>query len=393
MNKIYESYLEIRHDLLTEKVYGKLATIYHRTDLEHVDKIYKHGFKPGSGDMYGTGIYGTYDLKSQLKEKMNNIYGSIVIKAKVNVSKILFLDYKVSKIRDKHNYTLVDQLKKLSPKFKIGDQLIKLSEELEKNPKYTSDYAVRLINQYDVNRYIEGISFTGRRDGKVLVIYNPDLVTPMSYNSTSEQYNKLDNKDWTSIKNKNNIKKSLETTLSMFNGNKMDKKIIELKDGLTLDIIKEKYPWIFKAEFNDAILGQDKNGLVWKSGTWKSGTWESGTWKNGTWKDGTWYNGTWYNGYWHGGLWLDGTWKGGNWIGGTWHNGTWKDGAWYNGIWENGNWNDGTWYKGTWKGGFWKRGNWKSGTWESGTWENGTWWNGIWKGGTWYKGTGKPENA
>ena len=51
--------------------------------------------------------------------------------------------------------------------------------------------------------------------------------------------------------------------------------IKELKDGLTEEIIKEKYPWLLLANFKNVILGQDKNGLVWYNGTWFLGTWES----------------------------------------------------------------------------------------------------------------------
>jgi hypothetical protein len=68
--------------------------------------------------------------------------------------------------------------------------------------------------------------------------------------------------------------------------------IKELCNGLTLDIIKEKYSWLLNKEnkFKDAVIGikgYDKL-ICWYSGTWINGTWVDGTWENGTWKKGTW---------------------------------------------------------------------------------------------------------
>jgi len=184
---------------------------------------------------------------------------------------------------------------------------------------------------------------------------------------------------------------------------KLQSKIKELKDGLTYDQIEEKFPWLFAANFSDAVLGLDVNKyLYWYSGTWNSGTWKYGIWEDGTWKGGIWYNGgwkggTWYDGTWEDGTWKDGTWEGGTWKGGTWKGGTWHDGTWKGGTWKDGMWRHGTWEKGVWEAGRWKNGTWEGGTWEGGTWEdgvredgrwkNGTWEDGTWKGGTWYNGT------
>lgn len=150
--------------------------------------------------------------------------------------------------------------------------------------------------------------------------------------------------------------------------------IKELRDGLTLEEIKQKWPWILKADIENAILGKDGSFLEWYNGVWRNGIWEgpkaewkNGTWLNGTWKDGWWYGGTWHNGTWENGdwdkgTWLNGTWKGGRWYGGTWHNGTWENGSWWRGTWLNGTWENGFWEGGTWCGGIWKNGKWPSGT-------------------------------
>ena len=97
---------------LTEEVVGRNVTFYHRTgafadDLKtHIDdidkssflsKIKNQGLKIGKGDLYGKGIYGTYDLKSQLNAEMNVNFGSIIIKMKAIMDRVLIFDYDISK--------------------------------------------------------------------------------------------------------------------------------------------------------------------------------------------------------------------------------------------------------------------------------------------------------
>jgi len=67
--------------------------------------------------------------------------------------------------------------------------------------------------------------------------------------------------------------------------------------GLSLDTVKIKYNWIFNAQMEDAIIGEDKNGLVWFSGTWVCGTWEGGTWYSGDFLNGRWKAGDMYSYY------------------------------------------------------------------------------------------------
>lgn len=97
--------------------------------------------------------------------------------------------------------------------------------------------------------------------------------------------------------------------------------IKELRDGLTLDMIQNKFSWLLKAKIKDAILGLFENNLIWYNGTWIDGTWI-----NGIWKDGIWLKGIWEYGIWKSGIWLKGTWLNGTWIDGIWINGIRKDG-------------------------------------------------------------------
>lgn len=84
--------------------------------------------------------------------------------------------------------------------------------------------------------------------------------------------------------------------------------IKELKDNLTIEILKKEFPWIFKATLQNATIGTWGNLLVWYDGIWKNGQWEDGTWFDGIWENGTWLNGMWYDGLWKNGIWKKGTW-------------------------------------------------------------------------------------
>lgn len=65
--------------------------------------------------------------------------------------------------------------------------------------------------------------------------------------------------------------------------------------GMSIDDIKIKYNWFLNAKVKDAVIGEDKNGLVWYKGEWTCGTWEGGTWYSGTWIDGRWKKGNWFS--------------------------------------------------------------------------------------------------
>ena len=44
-------------------------------------------------------------------------------------------------------------------------------------------------------------------------------------------------------------------------------RIKEFRDGLTQEIIDEKFPWINKADIEDAVLGTEYSSLVWYNAT------------------------------------------------------------------------------------------------------------------------------
>ncbi len=180
----------------------------------------------------------------------------------------------------------------------------------------------------------------------------------------------------------------------------------ELVDGLDLISINEKYSWLFESDIDNAIIGEDSNGLVWYTGEWSCGRFFGGTWYSGIWYSGDWYDGTWnsvdvknnlYNievsknyrsdkSIWYNGRFFGGTWNGGTWYNGRLYDVNWNDGTWYNGTWNGGTWNGGeftggVWIYGTWNGGIFNQNNrpayWVNGTWNDGYFENGRWLNGV----------------
>lgn len=181
----------------------------------------------------------------------------------------------------------------------------------------------------------------------------------------------------------------------------------KLVDGLNIESLLLNYSWILEAEISEAIIGIDKNNLIWYKGIWECGRWFGGTWISGTWKSGDWYSGIWNSNkiknnlisvevdsnfsdteqsIWYGGRWYDGTWNNGTWVDGRWYGGTWNKGNWYKGIWNDGTWNNGEFSGGIWVDGTWNNGilncdneasYWIYGKWNGGDFENGIWYNGI----------------
>lgn len=218
-----KSILEVAKEIINgktsinEEVYGGLSTVFHRTGgYEDIEAIQKSGFRSGESSMYGRGIYTTYSLKSQLNAAMGDNYGEYIIKSKINNNRILFLDTEQAKKVYGENYSLVDQLKIINPALEISKKIQKISNRLLKNPKYTSDYALEILEDKSVKKSIYGISFTGKQDGQVLVVYKPELITPMSFNSTMDEWDELDSNKWENISNMKMIRKGLNKTLSGF---------------------------------------------------------------------------------------------------------------------------------------------------------------------------------
>lgn len=208
---------------------------------------------------------------------------------------------------------------------------------------------------------------------------------------------------------------NLELTNDVYSLKNVDynKYRFRLIDGLNIETLSLKYPWILEAEVSGALIGLDTNGLVWYKGYWECGRWFGGTWISGTWKSGDWYDGIWNSKKIKDNLisvevdnsvsdTIQSTWFGGRWYNGTWNNGTWVDGRWYGGVWNTGKWYKGIWNDGTWNGGIMSGGIWTTGTWNGGIfncdndpafWLNGKWNGGDFENGIWYNGIFEEKNT
>jgi hypothetical protein len=364
--------------ILFEDIYGNKAIVYHRTRVKNlVNKIYTEGFKPGHGAAYGKGFYSTYTLKSQLSAEMENSYGPVIVKIMINsLNRFLILNYEEfvkspvsKKLNTNKDDFVYDQMKYFNfDKYLPFEETLK--EEMIKiktDPNYfSSDSAMKIYSKYRyLNKFIDGMIFTGRNDGRILVCYNTDLIIPLSFSQDNGQ-------TWIKSTDKN-IDYLRKTFSEETNIIKFEKIKINLNDPL----IKKNKIKVSK----DSKFLINNNSIEWLSGTWEDGIWETGVWHHGTWKGGDWLGGHWLKGTWEKGIWKIGTWEDGDWLKGTWKDGHWYNGTWHDDTWKKGYWHDGTWKKGTWEDGIWKNGTWKGGTWLNGTWNEGEWLGGIWKGG------------
>lgn len=214
--------------------------------------------------------------------------------------------------------------------------------------------------------------------------------------------------------------------------------------GLSLRTLKIKYNWFLNAQVEDAIIGEDENGLVWFSGTWVCGEWVDGTWYSGEFLDGIWRNGNFYS-YdidikeaLKGILYINRTdirksrFKGGSFENGNFHFGifgnilneseldiivnltdkwvidniedytisgeTFYDGSeqlktahfnngkFNNGLFNSAYFNNGDWYNGIANNIIWYDGDWYDGKFIVGDWYNGTFYKGYFSNGNWYNG-------
>jgi len=210
---------------LTEEVKSTSAIVYHRTKKEYIPN-----FEFGDGDTYGRGFYSTYDLDSQLRDNMLR-YGKNIMQFQVQIRDFLILD-KAEAIKVYGEYNIKKQLIKLAPKIYILhknfiDDLLINSRDYE----YTSDLAKTLVDEIKINKYIKGMIFTGRQDGKVLVCYDKTLIKQIKISKDNGQTwsNVIDKNIYTTNKQikTNDITEDekLDLTLKQISKIPLDKKI------------------------------------------------------------------------------------------------------------------------------------------------------------------------
>lgn len=192
---------------------GTLATGYHRTrNIDTVRQVFEQGYNIGRGAMYGPGLYLCYDLSSQFTDYMNR-YGDYLVKFAVNIDKFVNFDklvtYDASTIKAilTKLYRHTKKLATARTLSKEDEKVINTAYELLIHPStFTSEAARTFTREFMLDHKkpllsgIDGLIFTGSKDGKVLVAYNPRTAIPIaySYSPVSEgkqvKWEKFDNR-------------------------------------------------------------------------------------------------------------------------------------------------------------------------------------------------------
>jgi len=203
MNLIEATNYYLGENILTEEVYGKIATFYHRTKSEEISKtIGKDGFTIGLGDYYGPAIYGCFDIKDQFQPSMFD-YGDYIVKSKTNIFGFIILDETIAKKVYGGNYLPKDQFKSFC------NPSIYANKKTEALKKYLNSIAFSgrtaeiahniwgiIKNDRGLHAQIKGLLYIGGyNDGDVIVIYDVNNIIPMGY-AIATKDTKMSNLKW-----------------------------------------------------------------------------------------------------------------------------------------------------------------------------------------------------
>ena len=181
----------IREALLLEEVYGAQAVVYHGTKADPqklISALLNDEFRPGegAGSMYGKGLYTVYDPEGA--QTMTGGYGKSVIKLKVNLYGYIIFDSDTAQKVYGSALTPVEQVQKLGYSAPVVQTLRNLN--IKKLDDYTSDAALEAYKS--IQDEVKGIVFTGRNDGRVVVIYDPTTVVPVAWKRIGEEWQRAD---------------------------------------------------------------------------------------------------------------------------------------------------------------------------------------------------------
>jgi hypothetical protein len=194
----------IRETLLTEEVYGAQATVYHGTEADPkqlVSALLNDEFAPGraAGSMYGKGLYTVYDLKGTQTERGE--YGNSIIKLKLNLYGYIIFDPDVALKVYKAPLSIVEQAQEIG----LDEDLIKKLRGVETDRgTFTSDAA--LAASRFLKGRVKGIVYTGSRDGRCAVVYDPMTAVPIAWKKVRDE-------SWTPV-NRASIKPALRRSAS-----------------------------------------------------------------------------------------------------------------------------------------------------------------------------------
>lgn len=271
---------------LGEEITGGSIVVYHRTRLTKDNlKLLNNGFVPGDGQMYGRGLYSTYELKDQFNPNMDG-YGSTIVKFQVtDTSKILVLDESEQRKLFGKPVSLLDQMKKIlkgsfNSFYKVNkdniQESIKLLEDKNKLTSEAAYYLSSYIRKFQL--IFDGLVFTGRNDGRVLVLFETTLANPLQYVDT-RGLNTGDKFEWTSLKTKDSYglgkdKRGFSKLDNFLKFRPSDIVFSELKDKEKKELVNAKVKsnvplqqdeylfWVDKTEPSPEVLEIVNNRIV-----------------------------------------------------------------------------------------------------------------------------------
>jgi len=175
----------IREALLLEEVYGAQATVYHGTKAdpqELIRALLDDTFKPGegAGDMYGKGLYTVHKLEGT--QTKSGGYGPHILKLKVKLDDYIIFDRDVA--TRVYGRPLLPQEQAL--RAGLDDAIVERLGEARFNrlfdPKDFSSGTAERASKFLAGS-CKGIVYTGRRDGRCVLVYDPTTVVPMAWKS------------------------------------------------------------------------------------------------------------------------------------------------------------------------------------------------------------------
>jgi hypothetical protein len=205
--------------LLKEEVYGTIATVYHgsRQPPEEFLKVFETGdlssyastgWKPGKGlgSAYGHGLYSVW--AKTLHQTFSGGYGEWIYKFKVNLYGFIIFDEDVCQKVYKKSITPLEQMKLLGKE----NEIRKASEgeiRVLSQPPVKGARSANLADSLSdfLKGRVNGIVFFGHNDGPVVLIYDPDIATPLAW--TKRDTNTGELAPWTPW-NASEIKQSLK---------------------------------------------------------------------------------------------------------------------------------------------------------------------------------------
>lgn len=158
-----------------ENLSARRIYVYNRT--HQIEEIKKHGLDKHSG-VYGSGVYFTYDLESQLKPSMF-AYGPHIVKSLLTLDAFLILDPAFAK---KYNgtYNVSDQARNEKDK----ELLVRLDSMM--NHDNTTRLA-KILHEKGIARRYNGLLYISPVDGHSGVVYSLSLIRPESYAKSSKE--------------------------------------------------------------------------------------------------------------------------------------------------------------------------------------------------------------